>query len=118
MIVKGSQKLDIRDNPIIQEPKRLTQSFSSGKMREELKPKVVNIDLEGGEEGLEHKASSAERWGRVCTSSTTGSRGRGDGGGYTFTQQRVSLAQLKIINREKKRNEKPRDEIQIDWSLP
>ena len=114
MIVKGSLKLDMRDNPIIQEPKRLAQSSSAGKMREELKPKVVNIDLEGGEEGLKHKASSAERWGRVCTSS----RGRGDGGGYTFTQQRLSLAQLKIINREKKRNEKPRGEIQIDWSLP
>ena len=96
----------MRDNPILQEPKRLSQRSSAGKMREELKPKIVNIDLEGGEEAIEHKTASAERWGRVCTPT----RGRGDGGGYTFTKQRLSLAQLKIINKEKKRNEKPRGE--------
>ena len=109
MIVKSTAKLDMIENPILQEPKRLTQKSSAGKMREELKPKIVNIDLEGGEECLKHKTASAESWGRVCTPS----RGGGDGGGYTFTRQRLSLAQLKIINREKKRNEKPKGEIQI-----
>jgi hypothetical protein len=109
MIVKSSPKLDMRDNLILQEPKRLTQRSSAGKMREELKPKIVNIDLEGAEKGLELKTASAERWGRVYTPT----RGGGDGGGYTFTQQRLSLTQLKIINREKKRNEKPRGEIHI-----
>ena len=105
----------MRDNPILQEPKKLSQRSSAGKMREELKPKIVNIDLEGGEEGLELKTASPERWGRVCT--PTRGRVEGDGGGYTFTQQRLSLAQLKIINREKKRNADPGGEIHIDWSL-
>ena len=98
----------MRDNIILQKPKWILQRSSAGKMREELKPKIVNIDLDGSEEGLERKTASAERWGRVCTPT----RGRGDGGGYSFTQQRLSLAQLKIINKEKKRNEKPRGEIE------
>ena len=99
----------MRDNPTLPEPKRPLQSSSAGKMREELKPKIVNIDLRGNDDVFEPKAASAERWGRVCSSSRV--RGEGDGGGYTFTQQRLSLAQLKIINREKKRYEKPRGEI-------
>ena len=101
MIVESSQKLGMRDNPILPEPKRLSQSSSASKMREELKPKIVNIDLEGGEEVFECKTASAERWGRVCT--PTRGKVEGEGGGYTFTQQRLSLAQLKIINSEKKR---------------
>ena len=47
-------------NPILQKHKKLMQSSSAGKKRKEVKPNIVNIDLEGGEEGLEHKTASAE----------------------------------------------------------
>ena len=56
-----------RGRMIVKQTSRSSLSSSSGSVRIELKPKIVNIDLGAEEELPIRKTPSAERWGNVRT---------------------------------------------------
>ena len=102
----------IRGAPASQQTVSLSPSSSANSSRRELKPKIVNINMEcvasseTGREAFEKGREAAERWSLMCMPN------RGCGG-YTYTHQRLSLGQLKVLNREKKRNEKPQGQFLV-----